>query len=543
MIHAGRAGITTRRLVAMAALPMLCFAPGAAAQAPANNVVATAIIGPSGEIESTPDPQKADTAAVIAHLEKKEYDEALRIASKLIERNPGDPFGYNLQGAVYVGKKDPANARRSFEKALAVERDYFPATMNLAQLDLDQNDAPSAQRRYQALLSKDPGNVAAMLGMARTEAVTGNDAENLKWIERARAKNPDSIAPRMELALRDLRQKNYPKAIGELTDALRSHPDNAELLELLGQAQLADGQKATAVATYRKLVSARPTSAVAYYRLATSQVGIEDYRAAAGNLQKALELKPDYEDAMEAYAALHVRAGRHDEALKLARKLQQIDTKSSAGYTLEGDVLMTQRRFPQAVAAYEKAMALGQTSILTIKLHAAQTAAAKPREADSTVQRWLNDHPDDIGVRQYLAHRYLNSGQNKLAIEQYERVLQKDPTNLLALNNLANLYQMVNDSRALETAEAAYRLDPNSSAIADTLGWLLVQQGQTARGLELLQKAIAQEPGNSFIRYHLAAALAKSGNKPKARKELESLLAGDPQFPQREAAQALLKQL
>ena len=72
---------------------------------------------------------------------------------------------------------------------------------------------------------------------------------------------------------------------------------------------------------------------------------------------------------------------------------------------------------------------------------------------------------------------------------------------------------------------------------------LLVEQGHTARGLELLQRAIAQEPRNSYIRYHLAAALAKSGDKPKARKELEGLLAADPQFPQREAARALLKQL
>ena len=77
----------------------------------------------------------------------------------------------------------------------------------------------------------------------------------------------------------------------------------------------------------------------------------------------------------------------------------------------------------------------------------------------------------------------------------------------------------------------------------DTLGWILVEKGDTGRGLALLQKAVSLAPDVGEIRYHLATGLVKSGDKVKARKELETLLNSGKTFPSREEARALLKQI
>ncbi len=77
----------------------------------------------------------------------------------------------------------------------------------------------------------------------------------------------------------------------------------------------------------------------------------------------------------------------------------------------------------------------------------------------------------------------------------------------------------------------------------DTLGWTLVEQGKIPRGLELLQKASEKAPESTLIRLHWAATLAKAGDAARARKELADLLAKNPKFPEREDAQALLRQL
>jgi putative PEP-CTERM system TPR-repeat lipoprotein len=236
-------------------------------------------------------------------------------------------------------------------------------------------------------------------------------------------------------------------------------------------------------------------------------------------------------------------ANRHGEAIKLAKRIQTVAPKNPIGFVLEGDALVEEKRYPGALAAYEKALTLSPTSSIAVKVHAAQVRAGNASEADARLQKWSSEHPDDVVPLLYRAQEFQKSGKNTEAIEQYQLVLRKDPKNLLALNNLANLYQGANDPRAVATAEEAFKINPDSPAIADTLGWMLVEKGQTERGLDLLKKAAAQAPKNPEIRYHFAAALAKSGDKIQARKEIENLLASTQQFPQRKAAETLLKQL
>ena len=287
----------------------------------------------------------------------------------------------------------------------------------------------------------------------------------------------------------------------------------------------------------------RPGSPAAHYHLAIARINTDDPNGGAESLRKALQLKPDYAEAVHALARLEIRAGLAKKRSSWRRQFQKAAPKSPAGFVVVGDVLFAQQRYTDAVAAYEKAWSLQQGSPTVLKLHAAYMKAGNAKAADAKIQAWLKDHPDDVRALMYLAGENLREGRNKLAIGQYEAILKKNPENVLALTNLAQLYQQEKDPRALATAERAQKLAPDSATVTDTLGWIFVEQGKTQRGLELLQKAAASAPQVPEIRYHLAVAFAKSGDKAKARKELENLLQGNLKFAQREAAEALLKQL
>jgi Tfp pilus assembly protein PilF len=146
-------------------------------------------------------------------------------------------------------------------------------------------------------------------------------------------------------------------------------------------------------------------------------------------------------------------------------------------------------------------------------------------------------------VRSYLASVYLAEGKYPEAIAQLEPVAAGEPENYQVLNDLAALYQETRDSRALATAERAYRLAPRRPEIMDTLGWILVNQGDRTRGMRLLEEAADTAGAPADARYHLAQALIKSGENARARRELERLLARKDRFPQRAQAEAMLRKL
>lgn len=485
----------------------------------------------------------ADTMLVLTHLSRKEYDQALQVALRLEKKQPDNPVTFNLLGAVYLGKEDVANARKSFERALALQPDYFPAVMNLAQMDVRAKDFETARKRFKGIVAKDGKNARAMVALAQLERASGNAGESAGWLEKAIKEDPVALPPRLMLADHYLHSREPQKALALMSETKASHPNHPGVLNLLGRAQFASGEKSSAVVTYQSLASIQPQSPLAHYQLASILIATENYPAATESLKKSLQLKPDYLDAEVTLASLELRAGRVAGALKIAQQIQRQYPDKSAGFALEGDTLMVKKQYAQAAKIYDKAYGISKSALLAVRLHQALSLAGDTKAPDARLQQWLRENPADSGARVYLAGAYQSAGQNKAAMEQYQQVLQNDPNNLVALNNLASLYQQEKDPRALGHAERAYKLRPDSATIADTLGWILVEQGKTARGLELLKKAVTLNPQNPEMRFHLAAALAKSGDKAGARKDLEALLAGGKKFPQREEAQAMLNRL
>jgi putative PEP-CTERM system TPR-repeat lipoprotein len=486
---------------------------------------------------------KAGVILVMTHLRLKEYDKALTAAKKLEKEQPDNPLAHNLQGAAYMGKNDIVAARASFEKALSVQPANFAAVMNLVQLDLRDKKPDAAKKRLESVLEKDKKNVQIMTALADLALSQGQTKEATIWLESASKENPDVLQPAMLLATHYLRTGEKQKALTLAQKLQGTNSANPDVLNILGQAQFANGDKPAALETYTRLVAMKPDSAPAQLLLAAVYTAMQNQQAASEAIKKALSLQPDYLEAQLAMVSSEANKGNYEQALTIARLIQKKNGKSPVGYELEGNLLMAQKKSDLAAKAYEQAFALGKSGPLMVKLHASLSQAGKGKVADPRLAQWLKEHPSDVAARMYQAGIYLAGKQNKAAIEQYQAVLQQNPKNVPALNNLAWLYQQEKDSRALEYAEKANQLAPENPAVLDTLGWMLVEQGNVKRGLPLLQKAVSAVPEAASIRYHLALGLVKSGDKAQARKELEKILSTGKTFPQIEEAKALLKQL
>jgi cellulose synthase operon protein C len=84
------------------------------------------------------------------------------------------------------------------------------------------------------------------------------------------------------------------------------------------------------------------------------------------------------------------------------------------------------------------------------------------------------------------------------------------------------------------------KLAPQSAAVNDTLGWILLQQGQDAEALKVLQVAVSQKDVEAEIHYHHAVALARNGQQAEAAENLRKLLRDGGTFTSRADAERML---
>ena len=482
------------------------------------------------------------TTLVRVQLRLGHLAQALAALAPLEQKYPKEAQLPFLRGSVYQQQHDGPRARASFEQALARQATYFPAVAQLAQLDAAAGQPDAASQRLSAYVAQVPNSLPAMNMLAALADARGQTAQATDWLKKAMAANPDQSAPVVQLCSQYLHTGQQQQALLLARQALTVHPADGQVLDVLGQAQVATGDVEGAVATYSTLVSIAPDRAVVHTRLAAVYMMRKSEAEAEEHLKKAIELQPSYAQAYVALATVYVRQGKNQQALDLAAQLEKQTPVAAAGYSMAGDILAPGK--PQlALRAYQQAFALQPTAQLMLQQRGLLLAAGKQAEADKLLKQWQAGHPNDPVVQLALAGAALQKKQYPAAIVQLQALLAQQPHDVAVLNNLALAYQATGDARAQASAEQALALAGNNPAVLDTLGWILVGKGDTARGVDLLKKAVKLEPDEPGIGYHLAYGLNQAGDKEQARKQLQGLLAKGRQFSQMDDARALYGKL
>jgi len=500
-----------------------------------------------GELESIAATDKgtaADLALISAYLTRNEYDKALKAIDNLERKQPDNPLAANLRGRTLLAKRDVAGARQSFEKALSISPTFFPAAAALAQLDVADKQPDAARKRFESILAVDPKHTRALLAMADLKASTGGTPDEIiALVGKAAQANPTDPAPRLALVGLHLRNGNAKQAVASAQEAVAAIPDNAALLEVLGRAQLAAKDNNQALITFNKLSALQPASPQPQVRLAEASLAAGDKESAQKSLQRALDIKPDLLEAQRGLIALHLDADRYREAVAIAREVQKQRPREIIGFALEGDIGAAKKQWNDAIAAYRAGLKVAAAPDLAIKLHSTLRASQQNEEADRFAAGWLKQYSKDTAFLLYLGDLAATRKEYDKAMTYYRKVLETQPNQPIALNNLAWSAGQIKHPKALEYAEKANQMAPNQPAIMDTLAMLLAERGDTARALELLREALRRQPQGTPIRLNLAKVLIQTGDRTAARKELEELAKLGDKFNNQAEVSALLKSL
>lgn len=483
-----------------------------------------------GELEAAlalePENPALHERMISVYLATGAEQEARAAADAYLALDEANVRAHLIKGRVALQLGEKATADAAFRQALELEPGNADANGGLAALALLDADVDAARERFTDALSSSPDNLGIMLNLAIIEESAGNFEAMQGWLERAVAAHPEVLAPRLSLARFRLAQGEPRQAI-ELLDQVQSrNADSFAMHQLLAQAHLASGSPAGALSNVGALLRLQPSSPQALLLAARVEQATGRLELARKRLDQLLEQEPDSLEARGLLVENLLASGELAEAKAQIERLPEEVRARPRVQSVLGRIALNDQKFAIAAEHFRSALAAEPAGEYTILLSAAQWAQGNTERALSTLDGWLDEHPEDASVRGELANRLLALGRDDEALEAFNTFMEQVPDNPVVLNNAAWLERERDPERALALVRRADELAGESAQIKDTYAMVQLANGNVEEALALIDSALALAPEQPILELNRARILlAVSGAEAEAaHAEAQTLL-------------------
>ncbi|MFN0062094.1 MAG: tetratricopeptide repeat protein [Myxococcaceae bacterium] len=203
-------------------------------------------------------------------FEKKQYAEAEKYLSQIIEQNQSFADVYNMLGVAYHDMGQGGRAQRAFEAALRINPRYTEAALNLAVVYNDLGKYSAAREVYEAALARERSPPGELDGVIRRKianmyadigdvfSACGRHQQAADEYRHALALGPTFVDVRLKLAgaLRDLGA--LEQSLGEVDQVLAQNPDYVPALVHRGLVLHALGQWGDAASAWESVLARSP---------------------------------------------------------------------------------------------------------------------------------------------------------------------------------------------------------------------------------------------------------------------------------------------
>jgi Flp pilus assembly protein TadD len=217
------------------------------------------------------------------------------------------------------------------------------------------------------------------------------------------------------------------RTIAFLTDRLDPQPSLARAATPAREAlvHFFAGEWAEAETLYTSYVASHPDDADALVLLGNAQVELKKYDAASPNLRRAIELDPSIGEAWAMLGRIAVEEKNYMQATDLLTKAIERMPDDAESHRQLGKARLAQGDPSQAVAVLERAVELAPGNGWAWNdLAHAYLAAKRPGEAASSFERVLVYAPTNPVLLYNTACAYALSGNADKAIEMLDRSIQ-----------------------------------------------------------------------------------------------------------------------
>jgi FimV-like protein len=343
------------------------------------------------------------------YIQQNNYDKAVEVLKKEVEKNPQSDEGYYLLGYVLGEQGNIEGMLENFEKSKAISEifvpnikesrryhwaDNFNKGVQLFNRGAQYGGTDSAKAtfekaivRFENAIACEPDSVDTYKNLAYAYINMGDRDGAVEPLQKLiELKNDEDSYVQLGdlyiqkgLTLRESGEKEkameqFEKSIKVLEEGRKNYPENGDILLLLSNSYIAADKLDIAKEAFKAGVEREPENKYYRYNYGSLLLNAEEYEAAAVQLEKALELDPEYENAIYNLAVTNVKwgaeireeleakeiesdeyKGKFEAALPLLEKYLSINEEEGSVWDLLGKVYANLGMPEKSKEAFEKA--------------------------------------------------------------------------------------------------------------------------------------------------------------------------------------------
>ena len=422
-----------------------------------------------------------------AHAASGDRTKALSVVEQILKANGKDAAAHLLKGRLLLqdGRRD--KAFEAIRAASVADPSLADAQFALGQMYAARGDNAAAQAAFREALRINPRAAAAQVALARLGSQS-NPEEAVRTAEEATRNDPTSPAARLELVRSLIAARDSSRADREMTRLRADYPNVSAVHALDSRLALLKNDMAGARAALERAEKLDPGSLEVLALAISIDFRQKDTTRARTRIEE--RLKQGASPELLLLAGTTYRTLKDLPAAERAlRAAIDADPSRNEPYALLGSIYLNQKKLDEALREFE----------------ALSTKQQKP-----------------VGPLTMVGMILEQQGKRDLAKKRYEQVLALDSRAGTAANNLAWLLADAGEDldRALQLAQTAVAVAPDTPQITDTLGWVYYKRGLPLLAIPQFEKSIRREPTNGWYHYHLGLAHLQAGDTVRGRAAL-----------------------
>ena len=443
--------------------------------------------------QAAPPSREIDLRIATARLAQRRPNDALAVATRILQADPADADGLALRSAIELDTSTPAtvsaivaNLRKALPKGAA--NPFLLAT--LARALLDANDSRGAQTHIESALRVRSGYVPALASRGVLELATNQFSTAAATATEMLRLHPGLGFARTVLAYSLVSQGRIDDADAVVTEALRDDPSNLDSKYQLATIRYRTARLDDAEKLFEECIAGEPNNTRGLFGLTEVYSARKEFDRALKRVDEALLKSPGNVLLQNARANLAVRGGRLDEGVAAFRKLVDTDPKN-----------------------FVYRMSLAET----FRMKGDWGQAAEQWQVASTLR------PGDVTPALNQAGALERSGRAAQAAPIYERILRTDPSQVVALNNYANYLALQGKDldTALRHALRAAILAAGDPMISDTLGFVYLKRKEPKEAAKIFERLTTDFPKQPLFHIRMANTFRLNGDEAAAQRECE----------------------